>query len=436
MATAISMSRSAFQTVARRLTIDLPPLAYYQERLLSDQRREVATVSATQIGKTFVLALWLLVTAMRSKETRFPWWWLAPTRNQLQQGFEYIREFGRSVGLLNGEPREWPYPIVRLPGGRRIEFRSWDRPQNLAGTTILGGVVDEAGLLSMQAQAMISTRRSATLGPMRYIGNPGLTTGPFRKLCRKGENGEGNFSLHRWTWEDRHRWLESKDPERAAAYAEFIEEERSTLPEVEFRRLYQAEWTADESAVFHNVTDVTRGLPIDTPQAGRDYVIGVDCAQRQDYMVAMVLEADRTRARAVHMQRWRGLPYKQAVERLVALSDRWNRAPLIVEENGPGVAVCEELWQCRNRGYVAFTTTQQSKQEAILTLAADMEHDRIELAEMPPLQGELEMFRYQRTPSMLYRYSAPEGEHDDTVMALAIANWGRRQRGRVSVGVA
>ena len=37
---------------------------------------------------------------------------------------------------------------------------------------------------------------------------------------------------------------------------------------------------------------------------------------------------------------------------------------------------------------------------------------------------EFAAFRYRRTPSGNYQYSAPDGEHDDTVMAACLARHG------------
>ena len=74
-----------------------------------------------------------------------------------------------------------------------------------------------------------------------------------------------------------------------------------------------------------------------------------------------------------------------------------------------------------------FTTTGPSKQELIVNLASEMEHGRLTLADMPPLHHELRMYRYERMAGGNYRYSAPSGEHDDTVMALAFACHGLRR---------
>jgi hypothetical protein len=362
------------------------------------------------------MAAWIGMQAY-TKPGMHAWVWYAPSYRQCAIGMELIADLWRPV-IKSGPMKSPPYPCTLLSGGR-IEWRSWDDHSNLMGQTILGGVVDEAGLLNPQAQAAISTRRSGTMGPLKYIGNPGMVAGPFRKLCSLAEEDTtGTYSLHRWTWHDKHAALPL---EEAAAYESFIEQERLSQPEYEFRRLYEAEWTSDEAAVFRNVHECT--VPRRPIQEGRQYVIGVDVGQSVDYMAAVVL--DLFDYRVDDMDRYRGVGYPEVAQRLKDLQHRASGAPLVVEVNGPGVALIQELERC-GAAYIPFTTTSQSKQEIILNLAAAFQQKRIQVADLPPLQYELEVFRYNRLPSGVYRYEAPAGEHDDTVMALALANWGRQ----------
>ena len=357
-----------------------------------------------------------------------PWWWVAPSYKQAQIGMDLMSViFGRCGVIESGPLKTPPYPL-RFVNGTKLEFRTWDDPANLMGSTIAGGVVDEAGLLTPTAQSAISTRRSATLGPLRYIGNPGMTSGPFRKLCSLAEQDDGKtYSLHRWTWTDRRDALPQA---QAAEYEQFIEQERASLPEFEFRRLYEAEWTSDEAAVFTNVWEVTDGpaLEEEAPD-GERRVIGVDVGQSVDYLAAVGVGVDSGRADV--LMRFRGVGYPDAAQRLQALQSRLN-APITLEINGPGVALAQEFDRI-GVNYIPFTTTSQSKQEIVLNLAAAFSQKRISLAEMPPLQYELEVFRYNRLPSGVYRYEAPSGEHDDTVMALALAWWAKLRGGESTV---
>ena len=405
-------------------TLYLPPLYPYQRRLLEDTHRDICTVSATQIGKTFAEACWLMARAWEDPVRLHPWWWTAPTYNQAMTGFKLMLALCSSAGIIQGAPRESMPQQIKLINGAVIEFRSRDNFEGLMGSTIAGAVVDEAGSMTVEQHAAISTRRSATLGPIHFIGNPGMVAGPFRRLCAKGEEGaDGVHSLHRWTWKDRHAAL---PPEQAAAYAEFIEQERQTQADFEFRRLYEAEWTEDEAAVFRNVDASSAGEPQVTGAPGATHAIGVDVGQQVDYLVALAVGVESRRAEA--MLRFRGIPQSQAADRVKEFVGRFPGL-VVVETNGPGLAFLHELRRRSVRAY-GFDTTAKSKENIIEALSGALNPDtaRLTLANIPPLQHELKVFRYlKRTSGALigYKYSAPDGEHDDCVMALALANYGR-----------
>jgi hypothetical protein len=68
-----------------------------------------------------------------------------------------------------------------------------------------------------------------------------------------------------------------------------------------------------------------------------------------------------------------------------------------------------------------FQTTNASKAQAIDALALAFEQGTLRIPDDPTLVGQLLAYRAERLPSGLFRYSAPEGQHDDDVMALALA---------------
>ncbi len=344
--------------------------------------------------------------------------------------YRYILAFVTSAGVLAAPPVTTPHPKIQLVNGATIEFRSRHVPANLMGDAIAGGVVDEAGLMTPEQHSAVSSRRSGTLGPLHFIGNPGVVAGPFRKLCSQGETALASggdlarfYSLHRWTW--KHRWLALGGDSTTAgrAYREFIDRERETLWDIEFRRLYEAEWTEDESAVFRDVEDLTDGEPLLAGAAGEEYAIGVDVGQQVDYLVACGI--GKRSQRADFMMRFRGVPYPQAGDRLVELVKVFP-GTLWIETNGPGIALYQDL---KRRGGVkveAFDTTTRSKEEAVQNAAGALNKltRRLRLAKMEPLQYELKAFRYTKSvtgATTTYRYGAPAGEHDDCVMALVLA---------------
>jgi hypothetical protein len=69
----------------------------------------------------------------------------------------------------------------------------------------------------------------------------------------------------------------------------------------------------------------------------------------------------------------------------------------------------------------SFTTTNASKAEVIDALTLAFEKGELKILDLPVLIDELQAYEAERLPSGLLRYSAPEGYHDDCVMALALA---------------
>lgn len=421
--------------ISQTARLYLPPLYPYQRQVVEDPNRDVATVSATQIGKTFGETCWLLARAWEDPLRIHPWWWTGPTYAQVVPAFRLMVAIAGSAGVLAGSPVESAPQRLKLINGAVIEYRSRDNFEGLMGATIAGGVVDEAGIMTLEQHAAISTRRSATLGPLHYIGNPGMVAGPFRKLCALGETGDGIHSLHRWTWADRFVAIGGDATAQGRAYADFIEQERQTLADFEFRRLYEAEWTEDEAAVFRGVDECTDSAPY-TRDPVEQYAVGVDVGQQVDYLVAVAIGVNSRRTEG--MLRFNGIPQAQAADRVAAFMQKFPGFA-VVETNGPGLAFLSELRR-RNVRAMGFDTTARSKENIIEALAGSLnpETKRLTLTPLPPLQHELKVFRYvKRTSGALvgYKYSAPPGEHDDCVMALAIANYGRALAHRYTQGI-
>jgi hypothetical protein len=68
-----------------------------------------------------------------------------------------------------------------------------------------------------------------------------------------------------------------------------------------------------------------------------------------------------------------------------------------------------------------FTTTNRSKAQAIEALALAFERSDIRILNDRVLVSELTAYQTERLPSGLMRYGAPPSQHDDCVMALAMA---------------
>lgn len=244
----------------------LPPLRPYQRPILTSRALDDFTISAPQIGKTLSAATWLFTAAYLHGPDHRPWWWTAPTYGQLMHGFEMIERFAVDTGMLAKATTSHPFPRIKLDGGERFEFRSWERPDNLRGPTVLGGVSDEFGVgLTKRAYSAISSRRRHTipqgLGYWRWIGNVGDIGGEAERMWKNAEAGGRQTAHRRWTWRDGATAypcycecdggsvpIELGTGDRhhgdcaRGMYVRGIEDEAAVMSGPQFRREYDAEW--------------------------------------------------------------------------------------------------------------------------------------------------------------------------------------------------
>lgn len=159
------------------------------------------------------------------------------------------------------------------------------------------------------------------------------------------------------------------------------------------------------------------------PQAGREYIIGVDPAEGGsdgDYAVAQVID------RAIGMQcaELSGhFPPHEMARRVTALARQYNTALVAVERNGVGgttLAYLKDTEHYENlflrEGKLGFPTNAQTRPALVDTLAACFAVQP-GLVHSPRLLREMRSFVRQKTG----RPAAGSGTHDDCVMAMALA---------------
>lgn len=196
-----------------------------------------------------------------------------------------------------------------------------------------------------------------------------------------------------------------------------VEEARYTMPERWFRQEYQAEFIDDAGGVFRGVDAVTVGSP-GVSVAGHTYVFGVDWARSYDFTVISVFDA--TDCRQVALDRFNQISWQLQRGRLKALADKWKPAVIWAESNSIGSVNIEAL-QAEGLPVRPFETTAQTKPALIDGLALAIERQALTLLADAVQAMELKAYQMERLPSGLYRYGAPAGGHDDTVIALALA---------------
>lgn len=361
-------------------------------------------------GKTTAAVLRLLTSAMVRPEL---YWWVglswrsASMKRAWAQLKHYTADMWRKVGQNPGPfIRESDHELM-LPGGARIWLRTAENPTSLAGEGIAGVVLDE---FSLMPETIWSEYLQATLID---LGGWALFTG-----VPKGRNWAARLydeAGHRPGWK---RWRFTTYDNPALDVA-MIDEIRAHTPERLFRQEYLAEVTDDAGLVFRHVLESATAAPQETAVNGHTYVVGVDWARTYDATVFCVL--DVTQLAVVHVDRMTQVDYPRQMTRLRGLCSRFGPSKIVAEANSMGLPLIEELQRHDDLPIVPFMTTRESKQNIVDGLVLAFEKGSIQIVPDEDLIAELQAYEFAQTPTGNIRYGAPEGQHDDTVMALALA---------------
>lgn len=191
-------------------------------------------------------------------------------------------------------------------------------------------------------------------------------------------------------------------------------------------RTYQQEWLAqfvdDAGGVFRGVRACVAGDLRDGPRAPNErYVIGVDLAKYQDFTVCVVMD---TQARTVvAFDRFHQADWGVQKERIRALARHWNDAAIWMDATGVGDPIVDDLQRVGLRVNPFRISGATVKQGLIDNAVLLIEQRQVTFPLIPLLVAELEAYEYERTTLGTLRMNAPSGQHDDCVIAFALACW-------------
>ena len=206
------------------------------------------------------------------------------------------------------------------------------------------------------------------------------------------------------------------------------------LPERAWAQEYRAEFLRLEGGgVFRGVDAVSRLEPRGAERYAQ-YVVGVDWGRTNDFTAISVINASTMEQ--VYLDRFSEIDYELQTERLHAICDAYRPVLVVAEANAMGRPLTERL----QTGYArlldkprqalpvwAFETTNASKAALVQQLGLAIERGELTLLDDPVQQSELLGYEAQVLPSGMLRYGAPQGMHDDSVIALGLAYLGAQR---------
>lgn len=318
---------------------------------------------------------------------------------------------------------ESPTPIVRLLGGGSVSYHSTHGKYTKAGggkgIGILGGgfplvILDEGarmpwGLIEEEIIPTLADCGGKLLIPTTPKGKRNWI---YQKIYQKHLDGHPAYRVIRGPS------TANPNPQ----IRRFVEWARQEMEPLLFRQEILAEFIEGQGTVFRNLLECAtlagfRRRPVEDCS----YTIGCDVAKHQDWTVLVAIE--ETTGEVHGFDRFQGVSWPLIEGRIASFAERWG-GTVWLDSTGVGDPVYDHLAQSGvNVQGVKFTS--DSKAQLVQALAIALDREEIAYPNEDVLIGELDAFDYEILPSGRFRYGAPEGLHDDIVMALALAVYGR-----------
>ncbi len=387
-------------------TLNLPQLRRDQLAIVADPAKVRVVCCGRRWGKSIMGGTLAMACASKGAHVA----WVAPTYKPSRPLWRFVQSMvgplcTTGAAKINQSERE-----VEFRGGGRLGIYSADSEDSIRGESFHVVVVDEA------ARVHESVWTDVLQPTLADYGGEALLIGTPRG--------------HNWFWQE---WTQAKAGDRRHERAAFqapssanpnpnIQRAARLARERVSERTYLQEWEAqfmaDGGGIFRGVPEcataerLSQGLPDHT------YVMGVDWGRTDDATVFVVMDAGM--GSMVMLDRMTQTDYHLQVGRLKALCERFRPTAIMAEANSMGGPLTETL-QRERLPVRPFVTTNATKAIIVDALALAFERREIAILNDPLLVAELQAFESTRLPSGLIRYAAPEGMHDDTVMALALA---------------
>lgn len=334
-------------------------------------------------------------------------WWVSPTYKMASTIWrEFSRVYRPYMVWSNASDH-----IMELSTGATLTIWTGE-----AADTMRGGA---PGLVVIDEAAMI---RNVEMWPA--VIRPALSDKQGRAFFLSTPRG------HNWFWELFNKGNDPLFPQykswnfpswfRPGFPAGEKVEAQMSLPDRLFRQEYGAEFIPDAGGVFRGVETVSTADIVQEPYEG-NFSMGVDWGKSNDFTVISVM--DRDTRRQVDVDRFNQIGWSLQRGRLITLYEKWKPQIIWAEHNSFGDPNIEAL-QAEGLPVHSFVTTAQSKGPLIEMLAAEIERKNVTLLNDRVQIAELQAYEMERLPSGIFRYNAPDGGHDDMVIALALSLYG------------
>ena len=388
--------------------------------------REVFIACGSKFGKTISASTGLTNAILNRRGGTYRW--MAPIYRQAVIGMDYFN------GIAPPPPHSRMIKskmLMEFPNlDSRLEFWHTQSPLDLEGAGVMGQVGDEAAKMPEAAYISASTTTMFTQGLSMWISTPWGKNWFYKKFMEAQDHMKWSLS-------------KGKMPTQIAIHAPtsanpllppgVIEAAKRRLSDRMFRQYYGAEFL-DDGSVFINVRACTSGREIEFDGSyqswffdstndiiDRDVVVGVDWAKHRDYTVILAIDPMVNPRKVVGFIRLQGMAYTEQIKELYYFCKKFKNVGLILhDKTGVGEAI-DDMLSPIPFPFEGVTFTNPFKSEMVNNLGMAFEKQSIEIPYWVDMIKELDVFEVIINKLGTTIYNAPQGMHDDIVMALGLA---------------
>ena len=307
--------------------------------------------------------------------------------------------------VLNGPQRK----AIFLKKGGFIEAKSADNPATLIGEGLHKIIIDEAAMVEKKAWTMGLRPTLADFeGTAIFISSPKAKNW-FFDLYQRGQKKEKGWASWQFNSFDN---LHIKKGE--------LDEIAKDLSKLEYEQEIMGKFIEGEGTVFRNIRGHAIGQEHE-PQEGNTYYMGIDLGGRFDNTAIVIINEQTMNIDHVEMLEDYDWPVQK--DRLRELFDLYYSPITTMDATAlGGLNAVQEL---EDEGMVIepFKFSRWSKPSLVGKLIRFYEQGLITYPPDESLLAELEVFSFAISETGQRKYKAPNGKHDDIIMAFALALW-------------
>lgn len=365
--------------------------------------------SKRQCGKSIMLENIVLKTAVdKPNSISFI---MSPTFNQSRKIYKELTKAIQDTFIFEGKNNS--LLEIYLCNGSEIHFASAEQRDGLRGNTVSGILaIDEGCFISDDIFYEVTPWVNAYKAPIIITSSPKFKTGFFYDLFLLGLT-QNNQSVYSYDF--------CKFDTSCLLTPKILERYRKALPKDVFQCEYLGEFIDGDGGVFGDFEHLLGG-PV-TPNLqlymGIDWSTGTD----NDETAISIFNSNKQQVALYHFA---DKDATDTIDYIVELIKQWKPKKILVEKNSIGQVFYDLLKkqiqaQRLQTQLNSFVTSNTSKEKLIQDLQVAIQNNEVQFVNDEDLKLQLTMYAATVTKAGHRQYSAPNGYHDDLIIATLLS---------------